>query len=544
MSELIKRKDGSYSRRGLWDNIRANKGSKKKPTKEMLAQERKIKKMEDGGSIPERYRNMGFSRVGQKKESTNEGKKWMVLAKKGDQYKVVHGGYKGMQDFKQHGSEQRKENFWNRMGGRDSSKATDPFSPLYWHKRLGTWEQGGQLPQYQDGGWFQKLIQNLNPFGWFEDTPKTTKPVAKPATKPVVTEEPKREELSDVTVAKLLGAFNWGPGKIKQFLESQKAKGTDIYKSTDWVASLPKEPRDYINRALLKKDPVFQKQLERDTVNNPYVKLFGYGKDSEEYTGVLPQEVLLRVAGAESHFRKDIAEGSKKSPVGAEGLMQIMPVVLQQFKKANPGVNVNLKNPKDNLRVANWYFKWLSERPYLNKSETSNNVAKKEKGGTMNKLGDVSQNRRNLLKQGIATNLYPLPFAKGGKMYKQGGIFIKPENRGKFTEWAKSKGMGVQEAASKVMANKEDYSPTIVKRANFAKNAAGWNKAQGGRMAMNYNLGNMNIEPKSYAQGGGIDNPGFKALPDFVQAKIKANMESGGVMRYRMGGKTKFSKMC
>ena len=42
--KMIKRKDGSYSERGLWDNIRANKGSGKKPTKEMLEQERKIKK--------------------------------------------------------------------------------------------------------------------------------------------------------------------------------------------------------------------------------------------------------------------------------------------------------------------------------------------------------------------------------------------------------------------------------------------------------------------------------------------------------------------
>ena len=44
--ELIKRKNGSYSRRGLWDNIRANEGSGKKPTKEMLKQEKKIKSKE------------------------------------------------------------------------------------------------------------------------------------------------------------------------------------------------------------------------------------------------------------------------------------------------------------------------------------------------------------------------------------------------------------------------------------------------------------------------------------------------------------------
>jgi hypothetical protein len=48
--QMIKRKDGSYSQRGLWDNVRANRGSGKKPTPEMLKQERKIKaKMEDGG---------------------------------------------------------------------------------------------------------------------------------------------------------------------------------------------------------------------------------------------------------------------------------------------------------------------------------------------------------------------------------------------------------------------------------------------------------------------------------------------------------------
>ena len=50
---MIKRADGSYSRRGLWDNIRANKGSGRKPTKQMLEQERKIKakEYEVGGSI-------------------------------------------------------------------------------------------------------------------------------------------------------------------------------------------------------------------------------------------------------------------------------------------------------------------------------------------------------------------------------------------------------------------------------------------------------------------------------------------------------------
>jgi hypothetical protein len=50
MKKMLKRADGSYSQRGLWDNIRANKGSGKEPTKEMLKQEKKIKsKKQTGG---------------------------------------------------------------------------------------------------------------------------------------------------------------------------------------------------------------------------------------------------------------------------------------------------------------------------------------------------------------------------------------------------------------------------------------------------------------------------------------------------------------
>lgn len=57
--------------------------------------------------------------------------------------------------------------------------------------------------------------------------------------------------------------------------------------------------------------------------------------------------------------------------------------------------------------------------------------------------------------------------------FKDGGIHIKPENRGKFTAAAKRAGMGVQEYARHVLAHKERYSPTLRKRANFARNFGG-----------------------------------------------------------------------
>lgn len=65
-------------------------------------------------------------------------------------------------------------------------------------------------------------------------------------------------------------------------------------------------------------------------------------------------------------------------------------------------------------------------------------------------------------------------------MMGKSGIEIKPENKGKFTRWAKARGMAVQEAARKVLANKSRYPASVVKMANFAHNSAGWKKEEGG----------------------------------------------------------------
>lgn len=50
-------------------------------------------------------------------------------------------------------------------------------------------------------------------------------------------------------------------------------------------------------------------------------------------------------------------------------------------------------------------------------------------------------------------------------------IFIEPSKRGSFTKAAKAAGMSVQAYASHVLANKDKYSPAMVKKAQFAKNA-------------------------------------------------------------------------
>jgi hypothetical protein len=66
--------------------------------------------------------------------------------------------------------------------------------------------------------------------------------------------------------------------------------------------------------------------------------------------------------------------------------------------------------------------------------------------------------------------------------YAKGGIHIKESKKGTFTKAAKKRGKSVQEFARQVLANKDKYSAAMVKKANFAKNAAGWKHADGGLM--------------------------------------------------------------
>ena len=357
MSDLIKRKDGSYSPRGLWDNIRANKGSGKKPTKEMLAQERKIKKMQDGGKL-----------------SYEEWKKKYNLKETND-YKLKRAWELGYVpdaeghlptidnqtlDFLKSGSHPtiKKELEWYNSpeGAEFKNKYQIDSTKQFWKYRpvVKNLQTGGGILDYIKKG-ISSAIDYINPFESEETAKLVSKPVAKPIvkSKPLFSNELKLRQsvmeshhkpsiatgkevspkgakgltqimpsmLSDfqrhnpgvkinlsnpkdakavqdwaldyiaqrpylnkpnqdrkVYQAKVLAAYNWGPGNMKKFLGKQKSAGVDIYNSLNWVEKLPKEPRNYIKGILLNKLPGFQKQLERDTLNSPYNKYYNFGR--------------------------------------------------------------------------------------------------------------------------------------------------------------------------------------------------------------------------------------------------------------------------
>lgn len=96
---------------------------------------------------------------------------------------------------------------------------------------------------------------------------------------------------------------------------------------------------------------------------------------------------------------------------------------------------------------------------------------------------------------------------------KAGGIYIKPSKRGTFTAAAKKRGMGVQEFAGKVLANKSNYSTAMVKKANFAKNASKWKHADGGIVEVKkgdtlWNIAKQHgMDWKELASANSIDDP-------------------------------------
>lgn len=684
--EMIRRADGSYSRRGLWDNIRANKGSGKKPTKQMLEQDRKIKAQEkqfggqllndldmynyynpmmdymarggepqnagfqalpdyvqnkimanmayggyipemmhggfymeeggepdggmaigqiessidklmnlrkfiqpdsdlepwisskltlmdhytdavndymqynpeaqegeeyeedemmmmaEGGGIPQRYKNMGFNKVGVKKKSTRPGKKWMVLAKKGSQYKVVHGGYKGMQDFTQHRNEGRRKNFWNRMGGKSSSKATDPFSPLYWHKRFGTWEDGGEVDDvFANGGYI-----GYDGRRHMSNTPTWSGNVGYQTGGSVSDEERAFEE----QMMRDAEAYNVPAPKIiipAEFQETAAPAAKKVVRNTgsivDYLASKGKAS-DYNSRAKLaasmgiknyrgtadqnmalvqmlsnssptsitdttvdNNEPVWTdksympeivvkgKRKSSSIFNNPNVKF---------YSGPFPEQAEVRSSSTQLK-----GTSSKLDPYGSSLIRRDEPLVDDELQaefrnqlllnagilpqiglpigpglKAGATLAFNALRPAiiaGAIRMSPLVGKATQIAPKVIRAKGATNIPKNAVNWA-DKLTPPLQRSLERVRWGNLSMADKLAAAKKGAsaFKKDGGIHINPANKGKFTASAQRAGMGVQEFAQHVLANREDYSSTQVKRANFARNAAKWNKQQGG----------------------------------------------------------------
>lgn len=147
-------------------------------------------------------------------------------------------------------------------------------------------------------------------------------------------------------------------------------------------------------------------------------------------------------------------------------------------------------------QVANMMYNYAAyggpiyNMPYMSAGATGYDIAK-----------DNAYAKQMQIQTKNSTSFNPIFNSSGYEFADGGGIHIAPSKRGTFTAAAKKHGKSVQAFASQVLANKENYSPAMVKKANFARNAAKWHADGGSLLSEDFTNGVTTIN-----QGGTHEN--------------------------------------
>lgn len=228
------------------------------------------------------------------------------------------------------------------------------------------------------------------------------------------------------------------------------------------------------------------------SIPTPYTAIAGAalglaGGIANAFTDTVNQDYVDKIGGQISNLANTTSEAGDFS-------------ALQQSYKDLSGSNIDLGD------ISNWgskgiFSSGLKRERARNLAANALEIAKQSALGNLNQQGrKINQaNFANQYSQLLAfggpitgaidyanmmdyTTLKRKQIDKGLQYAEGGGIHIKPSKRGTFTAAATKHGMGVQEFANKVLANKEDYSPAMVKKANFARNASKWHEFGGDLM--------------------------------------------------------------
>lgn len=247
------------------------------------------------------------------------------------------------------------------------------------------------------------------------------------------------------------------------------------------------------------------------------------GKGINPLTGNEFTKDVDAVAKMENKYTKKAENGDK---FAAKTANLILPVLAQKKDYLNKLQNAIIANKEQAKALKKGIL-----------PSTDNEQVEPQSEMPMSKYGGMYANGGKLpegiLKARLESHMSPKEANDYIANYAKGGIHINPANKGKFTASAKRAGMGVQEFARHVLANKEDYSSTQVKRANFARNAAGWKHEMGGVQLPYYNI-DSNGNP-IYTMGGGypaMTNPyhNFKgSIPMYMKGGMLPKFEDGNV---------------
>ncbi len=543
--EMIRRADGSYSRRGLWDNIRANEGSGKKPTKEMLKQERNIKakEMKNGGTnnpgfyaLPEYVQanilaNMGyggyynpmFADGGEPNEEMTFDEITMLQNRMNKLRQFVGGG--GMEEMNNGG--------YIGYDGRRHISNTPTWSGNAGYQNGGQMlyaQEGLSIPKQEEFSDYESYAQAMDEYyrnyaaaaasmeqeqmGMQQDmqqdaagTPMRSMNVNSPksinyqgpSVMDMMTSLGKTSDYnSRKQLANKLGISNYR-GTDDQNIEMMNLVRNnpsvlDNYKTSKKVTT-PKMPKDdevtYIEKNNLPEIIVKGKRKGESIFNNPNINFYSgpISKQAElkpsstELTGtvskldpystsLIRRDEPLVDNELQNEFRNQLLRNAKilpsfGLPVGSAlgfAINSLKPAILAGAIRMSPLVN-----------------KATQIAPKAIKAKAISNIPKNTISWVDKLTPRLQRSLENVRWQNLSMTDKLAAARKGTSGFKKyGGININPANRGKFTASANRADMGVQEFAAHVLANREDYSSTQVKRANFARNASKWNKQEGG----------------------------------------------------------------
>ena len=457
---MIKRADGSYSQRGLWDNIRANKGSGKKPTKEMLEQERKIKKkMAVGGEVkpnpvdPPNYKDRLQQFLSLSPEYRN-----MFTARSPLEYGLSTNGLDAGMYFNP---------MTNMPGMYGALNLNKKGFNLGAEKRIGLGENTTDLSagfsndKFNVSGNLKRGTQG-NEFGFSAgyNTPNLN----------IGASYSNAGGMPNVNANVGFNKNNFRGGLGYEYSGGNRLTGNVGYSKDayDFGVSGMYSPTDSNISANLNYKLGTRKKQKTEPINI---------KSDKE-----PQEIKLinddEVSSGEAAFPNMKNNKIPKLGFGATLAPMLFDV------GANALVNLTSKAVTDMVKA-------------IREPEPELRPTKPNTGFMMGYGGMVDE------------------YGTGGT------IHIKPSKRGTFTAAAKKRGMGVQEFASKVLANKDNYSSAMVKKANFAKNAAGWKHAYGGMIDPSMYMQQMMYG--SYAQGGQVP----QNIPVEVEGQEMYEMPNG-----------------
>jgi hypothetical protein len=574
-SNMIKRADGSYSQRGLWDNIRANKGSGKAPTKEMLKQERKIKaKHADGGtidnqafaydrwkrSLPDNLQNNdpAYNLKGYW-EGLNRPEKFQPFEEQMQNDGYYHAStrnpetgeyYKGKahpttqhaidEDIKMGYYPQMKNNkiYTNKFGNGGINNPGFKALPENIQKKiLAKMAMGGKvgyneyvpefvsrekpLPKFAEAGTVDTGAGISNYLGYAQ--------MAMPIAHMLMPDQQVKDDRGNVVgnkkdtgYAMASKGIDWASkaavaGPVASLAAGAIGAGVGYFENDANNKKIDKETRlannSYYNEDTSKAFNTNTGNFTQRRSTNTNMSFAAGGQVVDEDMGNPNAELELNetfrdpmtgeagMVDGPSHddggIEVNLPEGTqiwsdRLKHNGRTFASLTKPIinkiaVLEKGTKDNP----NSRFKQNSIKLLNSQLDFFFNVQESNKQQDEmKRTLKKQEGGVVDDMGNYH--------------------------YADGGIYIKPENRGKFTAYKERTGKTTEEALHSPNAH-------VRKMANFAKNAAGWKHAMGG--TMQYDEGGINGQPNNEPRNNFMASGNFETNPNMSKYGLNTGFD-------------------